>query len=149
MEIMVKIEELLKMKGEWVGTGVMTVGDQEGPITEYLKLEGTDIDSCLSYIRKSRIDFPGRPLLHNELGYMQTDEVQLLLSGGSYVILPWNKRSLSYEQSAGSPDSKDMVRMVTFPSAKEMVWDNKMLVNHGGHWVPHTAVTRFISITKA
>ena len=65
------LEDLLKMRGEWVGTGEMTVGDNQGPIQEYLKLEETDIEGCLSYIRKSRIDFPGRPTLHNECGYMR------------------------------------------------------------------------------
>ncbi|WP_019275594.1 hypothetical protein [Vibrio coralliilyticus] len=144
-----ELNELLKMKGEWVGTGKMSVGENVGEIQEYIKLEETDVEGCLSYIRKSRIDFPGRPMLHNELGYMQTSEMGLLLSRGSYEILEWNKSTQQYEQVASSPDSKEMIRKVTFPTDTKMIWDNSMQVDHRGHWVTHTAYTEFVSITKA
>jgi hypothetical protein len=143
-----ELDELLKMKGEWVGTGKMSVGEHEGDIQEYIKLEETDVEGCLSYIRKSRIDFPGRPTLHNELGYMQTNEMGLLLSRGSYEILDWNDSTQQYEQVASSPDSKDMIRKVTFPSETKMIWDNSMQVDHRGNWVTHTAYTEFVSLTK-
>ena len=144
-----ELSDLIKMKGEWVGTGKMTVGDHEGAVKEYIKLEETDVEGCLSYIRKSRIDFPGRPTTHNELGYMQTSEMGLLLSRGSYEILNWNDATGQYEQIASSPDSKEMVRKVSFPSSTQMIWDNHMQVDHGGNWVLHTAYTEFDSITRA
>jgi len=144
-----ELNELLKMRGEWVGSGNMTVGIHQGDIQEYLKLEETDVQGCLSYIRKSRIDFPGRSTLHNEIGYMQTNQMSLLLSGGSYEILKWVEGNFQYEQIASSPDSRNMTRKVLFKSETKMIWDNAMEVDHGGSWVVHTAYTEFRSITKA
>ncbi|MCP4368888.1 MAG: hypothetical protein GY797_12355 [Deltaproteobacteria bacterium] len=72
----------------------------------------------------------------------------LLLSRGSYEILEWNDKDGFYRQIASSPDSRNMIRKVTFPKPYEMVWDNEMEVQHDGHWVKHTAVTSFTSITR-
>lgn len=41
-----------------------------------------------------------------------------------------------------------MIRKVEFPEPFQMIWDNAMEVNHGGHWVKHTAVTTFVSVTR-
>ena len=141
--------ETSKMLGEWVGLGTMTVGSAKGDITEYLKLEPTDFPNNLSYVRKSRIVFHDRTLLHNEIGYMKPNGAELMLSRGSYVILGWDNAQKQYAQIAGSNDSRNMTRKVTFPSPDEMVWDNDMEVQHDSHWARHTAITTFKSITRA
>lgn len=137
------IENLLLMKGEWIGLGSMTIGAHSGEIAEYIDLDTTDRDNSLSYIRKSRITFPTRVVLHNEVGYMRTDGMGLLLSTGSYEILDWIEASSRYEQVAGSSDSRNMIREVTFPQDQSMVWENSMEVNHRGSWVSHTTRTEF------
>ncbi|MEP3019037.1 MAG: hypothetical protein ABJO59_12060 [Tateyamaria sp.] len=125
----------------------MTVGDHAGEIEEYLKLETTDKDNSLSYIRKSRITFPERTVLHNEIGYMRTDGMALLLSSGSYEILDWITATAQYEQVAGSADSRNMVRIVEIPHTETMFWRNSMEVDHRGSWVSHTTETKFSAIS--
>lgn len=138
--------DLLKMKGEWVGRGSMTIGNQTGDIEEYIKVEGTDKEWALSYIRKSLITFPGRSVLHNEIGYMRTENMGLLLSSGSFEILDWITANNQYEQVNGSPDSRNMTRKVTFPVANAMKWENAMEVDHRGNWVSHTTETTFTKV---
>lgn len=137
---------LEKMKGDWVGIGTMTVGTHVGDVVEYLKIEPTDFPTCLSYVRKSRITFPGRVVTHNELGYFRTTDVALLLSRGSYVILPWSEPDAAYVQAVGSPDSRNMHRKVNFAATGEMTWDNSMEVNQQGQWVTHTVKAVFSTI---
>ena len=136
------------MNGEWAGTGTMTVGEHEGSVVDYVKLEPTDTEDCFSYVRQSRITFPDRMALHDEVCYMRLEDMGLMLSRGSYVILDWDDECGYYKQVASSPDSRGMTRKVQFPSSHEMIWDNDMEVNQRGHWVRHLAVTRFISISR-
>lgn len=135
-----------KLLGEWTGSGEMTVGEHVGKILESIKIENTDISTCYSYIRKSSIDFGQRVTLHNEMGYIKPDGTDLLLSRGSYIIMIWDDATQSYNQTAGSKDSKNMIRKITFNSPAEMTWDNVMDVDHGGNWVSHTANTVFTRI---
>jgi THAP4-like, heme-binding beta-barrel domain len=141
------LQDLLKMEGDWVGTGSMTIGSHSGSIEEFISFENTDKPNSLSYMRKSRITFPGRVVLHNEIGYMRTVGMGLLLSTGSYEILDWVESQKRYEQVAGSADSRNMVRKVEFIDDQTMVWNNSMEVDHGGNWVSHTTETRFVAIS--
>jgi hypothetical protein len=122
-------QQLLKMLGVWAGVGTMTVGNDTGDVIEYLQLDSTDFPTCLVYMRKSRITFGNRVSMHNEIGYMRTSDAALLLSRGSYIILPWDETEQAYVQAIGSPDSRNMKRKVLYPSPDKMVWDNSMEVN--------------------
>jgi hypothetical protein len=140
--------QLLIMTGQWTGVGTMTVGSNVGDVVEYLRLDHTDFTTCLSYMRNSRITFGARVSLHNELGYMRTTDASLLLSRGSYVILPWDPTQNAYVQAAGSPDSRNMKREVIFEPNDQMVWHNSMEVNVQGTWVTHIVHSTFTSITN-
>lgn len=147
---------LKKMAGEWTGTGQMTVGDCIGHITEYLKIEETDLEFTYSYIRKSSINFtrgkangtcdPHTPdvVLHNELGYITAKHrdrrgnekqagTNLLLSRGSYIIMNWSDDNGAFveDNDNSSPDSKDMKRTISQNNDATMIWDNVMMVDQG------------------
>lgn len=139
-----------KMLGEWVGLGEMVVGEFEGKIIESMKIEETDIENFYSYIRKSRIDFGRRVTTHHELGYIRPESISLILSRGSYIELQLKSDGI-YEQSEGTPDSKDMRREIIFESDTVMRWNNIMKVDQGterGGWVEHTANTAFTKVTN-
>ena len=125
----------------------MTIGSMQGPIQEYVRLETTDRTECLSYVRHSRIVIGGQTALHNEVGYMRSTDIGLLLSRGSYVILPWDDVLGGYLQAAGSPDTRNMTRKVTLSIDGQMTWDAVMEVQHGGVWVAHTILTTFDSLS--
>lgn len=132
------------MLGEWVGVGTTVFSHGtiqiEATITEYLNVEETDREHCFSYIRRSRIVVPPavpRPemvMLHNELGYMRTDGIGLLLSRGSSVNLQWEAASGKYVQINGhdqpneTGDTRNMTRKVEFPTDEQMIWDAAMQV---------------------
>jgi hypothetical protein len=161
-------EELFqKMLGEWVGTGTTKFSHDkmqiEAKITEYLNVEATDRPNSFSYIRRSRIIVPAtgqRPemaMLHNELGYMRTDGIGLLLSRDSSVNLEW-KANLGYyfqingqDQSNETDDTRNMSRKVEFPTDEKMIWDAAMQVldSKSGDWGDHTAFTTFDSFSRA
>jgi len=140
--------QLSFMAGEWTGIGTMTVGNNNGDVIESLLLDQTDFVSCLSYKRNSRITFSNHVSLHNEIGYIRLSDVGLLLSRGSYIILPWDPAQNAYVQSAGSPDSRNMKRQVTFLPNNQMTWHNSMEVNVQGNWVTHTVNSTFTSVTN-
>jgi hypothetical protein len=125
----------------------MTVGSDAGDVIEYLQVDATDFPECLSYLRKSRITFGNRVSMHNEVGYMRTTDAALLLSRGSYIILPWDTAAQAFVQATGSADSRNMIRKVLYPSPGKMVWDNSMEVNVHGQWVNHTVKAEFTSVT--
>ena len=135
--------DLTTLIGEWFGVGTMTIGPMQGVIQEYVRLETTDRADCLSYVRHSRIVIAGQTALHNELGYMRPTDISLLLSRGSYVILPWDASAGGYRQSAGSPDTRNMARKVILAADGQMTWDATMEVQQGGVWVPHAILTTF------
>lgn len=139
--------DLSKLLGEWFGVGTMTIGTMQGTIQEYVRLETTDRTECLSYVRHSRIVISGQSALHNELGYMRETDISLLLSRGSYVILPWDASLGGYRQAAGSPDTRNMTRKVTMSADGRMTWDAAMEVQHGAVWVTHTILTTFDSLS--
>ena len=139
--------DLSKLIGEWFGVGTMTIGSMQGPIQEYVRLETTDRAKCLSYVRHSRIVIGGQTALHNELGYMRDTDISLLLSRGSYVILPWDASTGGYRQTAGSDDTRNMTRKVILAADGKMTWDASMEVQQGGMWVPHTILTTFDSLS--
>lgn len=141
--------DLRKLIGEWFGVGSMTIGSMQGTIQEYVRLEMTDQTECLSYIRHSRIVIEEHIALHNELGYMRQSDVSLLLSRGSYVILPWDASLGGYRQAASSPDTRSMTRKVTLSASGQMTWDSAMEVQEGGVWVAHTILTTFDSLSLA
>ena len=142
-----KTAQVLKTIGEWTGTGTMTVGNHVGAIVEYMRVEPTDIADCVLYVRKSRINFKTRSVLHNETGYIRPDSVQLMLSRGSYIIMEWKPANNAYEQVVGSPDSRNMIRTISFQGTTGMTWDNVMDVRRGNRWATHTANTAFVSVT--
>ncbi len=133
--------------GEWFGVGTMTIGALQGTIQEYVRLETTDRTECLSYVRHSRIVIGGRSALHNELGYMRGTDISLLLSRGSYVILPWDDTLGGYRQAAGSADTRNMTRKVILSADGQMTWDAAMEVQQGGMWVKHAFITTFDSLS--
>jgi hypothetical protein len=136
-----------KLIGEWFGVGTMTIGTMQGTIQEYVRLETTDRTECLSYARHSRIVIGGQSALHNEVGYIRATDISLLLSRGSYVILPWDASLGGYRQGAGSPDTRNMTRKVTMSADGKMTWDAAMEVQQGGVWVAHTILTTFDSLS--
>lgn len=140
-------DTLSRMVGEWIGSGEMTVGSLQGAIEEYMRIEATDIPTCLSYVRKSRITFPSRITLHNELGYLKPSWIGLFLSRGSHIILTWDELGY-FKQIDGSDDSRNMIRKIEFPNSFQMVWDNDMEVKTDRGWFKHTAVTKFTSVTR-
>lgn len=141
------IVDLCTLIGEWFGVGSMTIGPLQGTIQEYVRLDTTDRTECLSYLRHSRIRIDGQSALHNEMGYLRSTDISLLLSRGSYVILPWDPSLGGYRQAAGSPDTRNMTRKVTMSSAGEMTWDAAMEVQEGGVWITHTILTTFTSLS--
>lgn len=139
--------DLSKLIGEWFGLGTMAIGGMQGTIQEYVRLEPTDRTECLSYVRHSRIVIGGQSALHNEVGYMRATDISLLLSRGSYVILPWDASLGGYRQAASSSDTRNMTRKVTMGANGQMTWDAAMEVQHGGVWVVHTILTTFDSLS--
>lgn len=146
---MMDLKELQRMQGEWIGLGTMTVGPNTGDVEEYLRIEATDFPTCFAYIRKSRITFGPRSVTHNELGYLRTTDASLLLSRGSFIILPWSDTEKCYVQSTGSSDSRGMRRAIAFSASGQMVWENSMEVNVQGVWQKHTVNAVFSSILTA
>ncbi len=136
-------EDLMAMVGEWLGTGKMVVGPHDGYITEHVIIDRTDRDDHVIYTRHSRIEFPGRIVLHHEVGYTGLADLSLLLSRGSYVRLAWDDKTQEFRQVASTPDTRNMRRKVILKSGHEMVWDAVMEVNQGGQWVQHTILTNF------
>jgi len=143
-----KLEELHKAVGDWVGTGTMNVGHHSGPTFERLTIEPTDFPDSFSYIRKSRIAFPGRDLLHHEIGYLKVDSASIMLSRGTYVILDWNEKTKQYEYNTSSDGTRDVVRTITFQDDTIMMWDSTMEVLQRGEWQRHLACTEFRLVAK-
>lgn len=147
--------DLSGLIGEWFGVGTISIGNMQGTIQEYVRLETTDRIECLSYIRHSRIviggqsalHIGGQSALHNEAGYIRATDISLLLSRGSYVILPWDASLGGYRQAEGSPDTRNMTRKVSIAADGIMTWDSAMEVQQGGVWVTHTILTTFDSLS--
>lgn len=134
------------LRGEWTGTGKMTMGALVGDVTEYVRMEATDEPDILSYIRKSQISFPGRNSIHNELGFIRAKSVSLMLHRGTYNILEWDEAHGHYSMVAGSSDTRQMTRKITILSPSTMHWYNFMEVQHGANWVTHEVKTDFKSL---
>lgn len=134
------------LRGEWTGMGTMTMGSLKGDVVEYVRMEATELNDVVSYVRKSRISFPGRIAVHNELGFIRVASVSLMLHRGTYNILEWDEKKQYYSMVAGSPDTRVMTRKITFKEETSMHWYNFMEVNHGGNWVSHEVETDFNSL---
>jgi hypothetical protein len=134
------------LRGEWTGTGKMTIGTLLGDVVEYVRMEATDSPEIVSYIRKSRIQFPGRVAMHNELGFIRLRSVGLILHHGTYNILEWDDKAQHYSMVAGSPDTRKMTRKSTLADAASMRWYNFIEVLHQGNWVAHEVETNFTSL---
>lgn len=134
------------LRGEWTGTGKMTMGTLLGDVVEYVRMEATDSPEILSYIRKSRIQFPGRVAVHNELGFIRLKSVSLMLHRGTYNILEWDDEAQQYSMVSGSPDTRQMTRKITLANAASMHWYNFMEVLHQSNWISHEVETQFTSL---
>jgi hypothetical protein len=134
------------LRGEWTGVGKMTMGALKGDVVEYVRMEATELPEVLSYVRKSRISFPGRVAVHNELGFIRLKSVGLMLHRGTYNILEWDDTTQQYTMVAGSADTRQMIRKITVNNPTSMHWYNFMEVLHGGTWVGHEVVTDFNSL---
>jgi hypothetical protein len=134
------------LRGEWSGIGKMTMGSLTGDVVEYVRMEATESPEILSYVRKSRIVFPGRVAVHNELGFVRVKSVGLMLHRGTYNILEWDEQAQHYAMVAGSADTRQMIRKITFSDPTAMHWYNFMEVQHGGSWVSHEVETDFTSL---
>ena len=134
------------LRGEWTGVGKMTMGTLVGDVVEYVRMEATESPEIVSYIRKSRIKFPGRDAMHNELGFIRLKSVSLMLHRGTYNILEWDDRRQHYSMVAGSPDTRQMTRKITLSDPASMHWHNFMKVLHLGKWVSHKVETDFKSL---
>lgn len=132
--------------GEWTGAGKMTMGTLIGDVVEYVRMEATESPEIVSYVRKSRISFPGRNAIHNELGFIRAKSVSLMLHRGTYNVLEWDEKLQHYSMVAGSPDTRQMTRKITLTSPAAMHWYNFMEVQHGSGWVSHEVETSFSSL---
>ena len=59
---------------------------------------------------------------------MGAEEVTLLLSRGSYVILKWTGSRYEQDTNVTVNDTKDMFREVSFASDRQMRWVNEMKI---------------------
>lgn len=134
------------LRGEWTGVGEMTMGTLVGEVVEYVRMEATESPEIVSYVRKSRISFPERVAVHNELGFIRLKSVSLMLHRGTYNILEWDDRAQHYTMVAGSSDTRQMTRKITLSDPTSMHWFNFMEVQHGGNWVSHKVETDFTSL---
>jgi hypothetical protein len=122
------------------------MGTLVGDVVEYVRMDATNSPEVVSYVRRSRIQFPGRVAVHNELGFVRLTSVSLMLYRGTCNILEWDEKAQHYSMVAGSSDTRLMTRKITLPDATSMRWYNFMEVMHEGAWVSHEVETRFSSL---
>ncbi len=150
------IAEIKDMIGEWTGHGAMTItahgerNSRTGAVTEYLKIEETDVEDCVSYIRKCNINIDGDIQLHNEMGYIRLDKLIVILSRGTVAHLPWSDEENGYVQDGiATPETVNMVKTIRNISAVEMTWRNVMDVISENGGFEQQFTTLFRSITTA
>ncbi len=126
----------------------MNDGSRKGDIHEYLEIKHSDINDCLSYERKLRIDYPTESVLHNEIGYVTHEMFNIMTSLGGYLPLKWNSVSERYCQMYESSFIKGISRKVVFPNSAMMIWDSRSKIINGRDWVTHNAYVEFFLVSR-